>query len=131
MLIEISVAVFAGFLGAIIKDHIVRPLREYREVRKKIAKDLIMYSNVITSPGAGSNMDEAAYELRSDAAELRATMEDLPGYRFWSSFWIPKRKNLEQVEGRLIRLSNSIHSGNSSKNHKDQQKIRELLNIGG
>lgn len=133
MLTEIGVALLAGFIGAILKDHIVRPLREYREARKKIAKDLIIYANLITSPGSGtqSKMDEASYELRGDAAELRAVMEDLPGYVLWSLFWVPSPTNLERVEGRLIRLSNSIHSGNVSRNDQDKRKIKEILNIGG
>lgn len=133
MLAEIGVAVLAGFFGAILKDFIVRPLRGYRQVRKKIAKDLIKYGHLITSPGGGAKnrMDEARYELRDDAAELRAVMEDLPGYVLWSLFWVPSPSTLERVEGRLIRLSNSIETGDPIQNHEDREKVKELLNIGG
>ena len=132
MLVQIGVAVLAGFLGALLKDFVGRPLREYRQIRKKIAKDLIKYSNLITSPGSGTQdrMNEAQYELRDDAAELRAVMEDLPVYALWSLFWVPSPSTLEQVEDRLIRLSNSIHSGETIRNEKDMKKIRCLLGIG-
>ncbi|WP_254763373.1 hypothetical protein [Natrinema marinum] len=133
MLTEIGIAVLAGFFGALVKDFIVRPLRGYRQVRKKIAKDLIKYSHLISSPGAGkkSRIDEARYELRDDAAELRAVMEDLPGYVLWSLFWVPAPSTLERVEGHLIRLSNSVHSGDPIRNDEDREKVKELLNIGG
>jgi len=75
-------------------------------------------------------MDKASQELRSDAAELRAVIEDLPFYPLWFLF-VPSPTNLERVEGRLIRLSNSIHSGNSIKNKEDKEKIKEILRIGG
>lgn len=133
MLIQIGVAVLAGFLGALLKDFVVRPLREYRQIRKKIAKDLIKYSHLITSPGSGTQdkMDEARYELRDDAAELRAVVEDLPGYVLWSLFWVPSPSTLERVEGRLIRLSNSIHSGDPIRNDDDRKRVKQLLRIGG
>jgi len=133
MITEIGVAVIAGFVGAIISGFVVRPVREYREVRKKIAKDLIMYANLITSPGSGSQnkMDEASYEIRKDAAELRAVIEDIPFYYLWFLFRVPAPTTLESVEGRLIRLSNSIHSGDTVKNQEDKEEIKQLLNIGG
>lgn len=128
MITEIGIAVLAGFFGAILRDYVARPLRDYRQIRKKIAKDLIMYSNLITSPGAGTQnkMDEASYELRSDAAELRAVIEDIPCYALWSLFWMPSSATLECVESRLIRLSNSIHSGEVIDNHNDREKNQIL-----
>lgn len=133
MWVQIGVSLLAGFFGALLKDFVVRPLREYRQIRKKIAKDLIKYSHLITSPGGGTadKMDEARYELRDDAAELRAVMEDLPGYVLWSLFWVPSPSTLERVEGRLMRLSNSIHSGDPSRNDEDRNRVKELLHIGG
>lgn len=133
MIVQISIAIIAGFFGALLKDFVVRPLREYRQIRKKIAKDLIKYSHLITSPGGGAQdkMDEARYELRDDAAELRAVIEDIPGYVLWSLFVVPSPSTLERVEGRLIRLSNSIHSGDPIQNDEDRRKVKRLLRIGG
>jgi hypothetical protein len=132
MLVQITVAVLAGFLGGLLQGYILRPIRDYRQARKKIAKDLIKYGHLISSPGSGypDKMDEAKYELRDDAAELRATIEDIPGHRILSLFIVPSESTLQQVEGRLIRLSNSVHSGDVSRNNRDRRKVRDLLHIG-
>jgi len=91
MVTEFAVALGAGVLGALLKDTVVRPIRDYRQARKKVAKDLIKYSHLITSPGSGASdrMDEARYEIRDDAAELRAVMEDVPAYWAWALFFVP------------------------------------------
>lgn len=116
-LIGVLVAIFGAVgVGAYISiKFVVAPIREFRDIRKQISRDLVDYANLIANPGSGDSqrIKEAEKALRGDASDLKGATDDIPMYSLWAKFGIiPVREEVNQARQRLIGLSNSLDQSN-------------------
>lgn len=133
-LIGVLVALFgAGGVGAYIsKKFIVDPIREYRDIRKQISRDLVDYANLIANPGSGDShrTKEAEKALRGDASDLKAAADDIPVYSLWAKFGIiPLREEVNEAKQKLIGLSNSLDQGNVVWNDEMRNKLKTIMGL--
>ena len=90
----------------------LRPMQEYKNLKGKIAKALVLYANLYANPiknmiGENSHYwREAEDEVRNLAAEVEAFAEIKP-VRFLAPS-IPNRYKLKEASRSLIGLSNSF-----------------------
>ncbi len=119
------------------KEYVLSPIREYKDVRRKIAEDLVQYGDVIGNPGSGSDarITEARTELRSDAASLRGVRDEMPETVARVIPTISSQEDLETVEARLIRLSNMVQGtgidaiDDVELANSDRKEVRGILNL--
>ena len=125
-----GVAVFV--IGQTILKLFVEPWQVQRECIAKIAHHLLLYANVYSNPGVGTdeaNM-EASTATRKLSAELIASCLRIPFYDALSSWKLfPKMKQIVEAQKNLIGLSNSTHSGDPLHNASCSVKIKEALGI--
>lgn len=137
MYVQIAVAVVSGFIGALLKEYIVSPIRTYKNIRRKISKDLVKYGDVIGNPGSVANVraSEARTVFRDDAAELHSVRDSMPNAVLKLFLTMPEEDELEEAEDRLIRLSNIVQGSGVDRNDDvstaddDRGKVREQLNL--
>ena len=125
-----GVAVFV--IGQIILKLFVEPWQLQRECIAKIAHHLLLYANVYSNPGVGTDEAnrEASAETRKLAAELIASCRRIPFYDVLSSWKLfPKMEQILEAQKNLIGLSNSTHSGDPLHNASRSDKIKEALGI--
>lgn len=132
MLLEIATVVIGGGVLYGSKKLVIDPIREYREVRKKISQDLVNYANVITNPGSPnqSRIDEAHRVLRDDASKLKSVVDNIPSYDLWAKLrFVPSREDVVEAREKLIGLSNSVESGDPLRNHEMVQDVKSALGL--
>lgn len=137
MLVQIAVAVVSGFFGALLQEYVVSPIRSYKDIRRKISKDLVKYGDVISNPGSGTDVrvSEARTELRDDAAELHSVWDSMPTIVLKGVATIPSQDEMEAAEECLIRLSNIVPGIENAEINEvnmaleDQQEIRKKLGL--
>lgn len=122
--------------GGWLATHLVgKPFLTYRDLRAEVARCLILYANIYCPPVPDAILPprtaEARNKCRGLASELMAVANSIWFYRIWSRLGIlPKWKELEEVKGNLIGLSNSIGEPNQSLEiSKREDTIRRLLQI--
>lgn len=129
-------AVLAHFLGQLLQEFLLRPLKEFYGIKGQIQAGLIFYSNVFNSPNAHSNekltsMEEA---VRRIATELTAIYSQIPLSKQLSYLLIlPKQRDIIKAASRLIALS-TTRGGEFAKEEIEQntrwiQEVRTLLSI--
>jgi hypothetical protein len=128
--------VFAGTvifcISQIVQKFFIEPIQEQRKVIGKISYALMYYAQWYANPGSGKPdaLDRTADGLRQSASRLKASTNANPAYKVWERFGvIRKRSNVDEAVGCLIRISNSIHQGNSRENAEDAKEIGRLLKI--
>lgn len=111
------------------------PILEQRRVRTKIANALVFYANAYavgcTSGDAFDEIREASADIRSLAAELRATRHNIPCYRLLERFrLVLPRSAVISVAADLTGWSNSLYDDGSvqpGERFERRMRIGELL----
>jgi len=119
-------------IGQTVLKLFVEPWQVQRECMAKIAHHLLLYANVYSNPGIGTEEAnrEASTETRKLASELIASCHRIPFYNALSKCGLfPKRESILEAQKNLIGLSNSTHSGEPLHNASRSDKIKELLDI--
>jgi hypothetical protein len=123
----------AGGLGTYAaKVFIVDPIREYRQVRRNVSRDLVDYGNLIANPGSGESdrIDEAEATFRGHASELKAAIDDIPLYGIWARLrLVPPRDDALEAKRQLVGLSNSLQQGRVEWNDEMRNKLQGLLGL--
>lgn len=123
----------AGGIGTyVLKIFVIDPIREYRNVRKNISRDLVDYANLIANPGSGdpARIDEAETAFRDHASDLKAAADDVPLYSLWVKIrLIPPREEVSEARKQLIGLSNSIERGNVIWNDEMRKKLKTIMGL--
>lgn len=147
-IISIIVTVVSGVLvfivGQILTSVWLKPLQEYKEIKRKISYQLVFYANVYSNPidlakYKDSNSD-AVLNYKSVSEELRKSASELAGFIEILSFikiGIPKKKNLHNAYKNMIGLSNSLFlpynciCDNEERRNIDEyvKNIKNALNI--
>ena len=127
-------------LGQIYLENVIRPNSRFRDLKAKIACDLIFYADRYSNPldleetyeeNTREHYKQAGEGLRKLAAEIQGFIE----IRRWYNFSIPEDKDLHSVSRNLIGLSNSlwcyrVHGRDVWQENIDMvREIRELLDI--
>lgn len=103
-------------------EFILQPIKEYKQLKAKVAKQLILHAQYYCNPWAyGAEGDCAAWkfasqEIRELAAEVAAFAEIKPS-QMLVFYAMPCKKNLLEAQYYLIGLSNSFFTSNSGMNY--------------
>ena len=123
----------AGGLGTYAaKVFIVDPIREYRQVRRDVSRDLVDYGNLIANPGSGESdrIDEAEEIFRGHASDLKAAIDDIPLYGIWARLrLVAPRDDALEAKRQLVGLSNPLQQGRVEWNHEMRNKLEDLLGL--
>ena len=137
------VTVVSGVLVFVIcemfMEFLMRPIQEYKKLKAKVAKDLILYSNLYHNPvnlkenENHSNWSDGATAIRLLAAEVAAFAETKPGHIF-VFYAIPRKKKLQEATSALIGISNSFFAAGDREiffQHVDEceNTIRKTMRI--
>lgn len=120
-----------GF-SEIIQKFLVEPVHEQAKVIGEIFFGIVYYGDRYANPGTGppEAMAEAADAFRLYASRLEGTTHAIRWYRFFECIrLVPKRENVEEAVGNLIRISNSIYTGNGRENSNDADNVKKLLTV--
>jgi hypothetical protein len=123
-----GILIFA--LTQLMQKFLIEPAYEQSKVIGEIFFGLIYYANRYTNPGSGRPEDLTATSdaFRRYASQLQGTTNAIRCYNLFEKLRIvPKRANVEQAVGDLIRISNSIDSGNGRENRQDAHNVKKLL----
>ena len=117
-------SIAAGALGYLIITFCVQPILRYRDIKSRVAADLVYFANAL-------DLQKQNGELRNDtldrkdknrrcAAELKAIYPELP---FWYRWWLQLKKE-NPLDGwkDLIGLSNSSTRDEAQAFIKDVKK---------
>lgn len=119
-------------LGQLIQKFLLEPVHEQSKAIGEIDFGLTYYAQWYANPGTGKpdHMAAASDTIRSYASQLRATTHVIRCYDLFERWGIvPIRQNVDEAVGHLIRISNSIHSGNGRENAQDADHVRRLLSV--
>lgn len=117
-MITTLVTVLSGVIVFVVCEHLkeiwLKPLQEYRQLKRRVSYLLTNYANYYCNPIGCQTTDvtkkeeyhKAAQEIREAACELRGFIEVLP--RFHPG--IPSPEKLFTATGDMIGLSNSFSS---------------------
>lgn len=123
-----GVVVFS--LSQIVQKFLVEPVHEQSKVIGEILFGLVYYGDRYANPGTGKPeaMTEAADTIRRYASRLEGTTHAVHSYRLFECIGLaPNRKSVEEAVGNLIRISNSIYTGNGRENSDDADNVKKLL----
>lgn len=121
-MIESSLTIIVTVISGVIvfvftelfKEMVIEPLRKYREIKCKIAKNLIFYANFYSNPLDINKIekDNPLYQKYVDASnEIRILAAELGGYIetiSWFHPGVPRKEKLSSAYAELIGLSNSF-----------------------
>ena len=118
MLITVITGVLVFVGGQLFLEFVLRPMQEYKELKGKVAKSLVLHAQFYGNPqfkenGPSENHDCASKALRELASEVAAFSEIMPCY-FMTSKVMPKKEKLKEVSSNLIGLSNSLYTDERS-----------------
>ena len=119
-------------LSQIIQRFLLEPVHEQAKAIGEIFFGLIYYAPWYANPGCGKPEELAAASdtIRRYASQLQSTTNAI---RFYGLFelcrLLPKRAAVYEAIDNLIRISNSIYSGNGRENRKDADDIKRLLSV--
>lgn len=140
MVMTIVCSVLTSICVLIISDMIkivwINPVHEYRQIKRQIASDLVMYEQCYGNPTQITQLSEsgintyekASVELRQRAADLEGFIQTIIGCKPF----IPGKKELHEASLSLIGLSNSLYVTEEriyDKNIKETQTIKKMLNL--
>lgn len=140
MFFTIITGVLVFILGQIFLEFVLRPIQEYKKLKGKVAKYLVLYASCYSNPqfvedGNSEKHDKAGEELRELASEVLAFSETTPNYLI-TLILIPKKEKLKIASENLIGLSNSLYESKSSIRYTRlfagdyREKIEDALDIG-
>ena len=135
VLLTVVSGVLVYIFGQLFDEYYLKPIREYKKLKGKVAYVLTYYDQYYSNPFrlAADNADrweKASEELRKTASDVIAFAQTKPTI----NFFIPNKKILTKVEQHLIDMSNSCferdnaqHNALSNIDHR--QEINKLMNI--
>ena len=120
-------------IGQLFNEYWLKPIQKYKEIRAKIAYELVLYANLYMNPeryeNANEKADIASEKIRQLAAEVDAMIELKPKF----NFFIARKGVLTEVSKNLIGLSNGFYSHGThntvSMNDKARSEIYHLLKL--
>lgn len=113
MLITVLSGVAVYVISQWYTEFVIRPIQEYKNLKAKVAKLLILYAHYYSNPQACESAENyprweaAAADLRELASEVAAFAEVKP-FHLFVFFAIPTKKQLLNATSNLIGLSNSF-----------------------
>ena len=122
----LSIVVISGVLTYILSqlftEFVLRPIQEYKILKAKVAKQLVLYAQYYANPAPNTDVEKyprwsaASDEIRELAAEVAAFTEIKP--RRWFVFYaIPKKQDLLEASSNLIGLSNAFFTTGNFETH--------------
>ena len=137
---EPTATIVAGVVVFVIcewaKETWLTPLQEYKKLKAKTSRLLIMYcryySNPLTIKEKHPEYDQGATEIREIAAEWAAFAEIIPTVHLG----IPKAKCIVNASRELIGISNGFYSNSDTlnvikRNNEYREKVVCLLKLRG
>ena len=139
MVITVTSGVLVFILGELFLEFIMRPIQEYKKLKGKVAKSLVLYAQYYYNPyfnedGHSEGHSNASNNLRELASEVAAFKEITPNYLITFTT-IPKKQHLQTMSENLIGLSNSCYTTKFSKEKygsfaiECESKIENILEI--
>ena len=125
--------VFVYVLSQQYTEFILRPIHEYKVLKAKVAKHLVLYACYYSNPqDIGSSANFPAWKNAGDvtrelASEVAAFAEIKP-HGFWVWLAIPRKKVLQDVSCNLMGLSNSFFDTESCL-YECRENTRNLVNV--
>lgn len=119
-------------LSQIVLKFLVEPVYEQAKTIGEILFGLVYYADHYANPNTGRTeaMTETSDTFRRYASRLEGTTYAVRWYRLFESIRLaPNRERVNEAVSYLIRISNSIHTGNGRENSDDADKVKELLSI--
>lgn len=113
LLITIFSGVAVYVLSQWYTEFVLRPIQEYKQLKAKTAKLLVLHAQYYSNPQFYDESDNcpawsaASNEIRELAAEVAAFAEIKPCH-LWVFLAIPPKKKLLEAQSYLIGLSNSF-----------------------
>ena len=105
--------VFVYAISEYIQETSLRRVREYQNIKRKVAYTLVMYAchytNTIDETKSGEKIKqvhEESQDMRKTASELRAFCETLPDGAWLFKKQIPPKKDLFDASAFMIGISN-------------------------
>lgn len=133
---QFLIGILAGVGLFVITEWISRimlePVMQVRRAIGRVDYVLIMFANIYANPGVASKNDsERAYdELRGSSGELRAAARGAVWYGLFAVLrLVPRKGKLEDAGRLLIRLANSVFTGEPLENFDAAESIRDLLGV--
>ncbi len=137
----VALFLFSQLVIRFVLDPIQEQRRCIAEVATVLVKEADRFSNPPFAIGAELNQEyfdspaaerqqETKDAVRRCAADLRATLYVIPGYR-WLEQWgvVPSRAKIARSASLLIGISNLTFVGDGGKNHESATEVRRLLGI--
>lgn len=130
----LGMGIVGGVAGYVLPNFVGKPLLAYRELKKEIARCLVLYANAdsveqVDIPRA----QEAERKFRELAGSLAGHVNDIPLCGLWS--WVglvPSQKDFESAQSDLIGLSNGLGVvGRQVENGRRCSRIKIALRIKG
>ena len=127
--------VLVYILGQLFDEYYLKPIREYKQLKGKVAYVLTYYAQYYSNPFrlSADNADRwenASEELRKTASDVIAFAQTKPAI----NFFIPNKKILSKVEHNLIYISNVCFECNDAQqdafsNINCRKEIYKLMKI--
>jgi hypothetical protein len=121
-------------VGQFVQKLLLELAQEQAKAISEVCFRLTYYASWYANPGPRATEDQnnqlqaASDALRECASRLRATTDVIYLYKLLQCIRVvPSRANVEEAIGDLIRLSNSMHTGNGRENREDAHKVMQLL----
>ena len=118
--------VFVYAISEYIQETSLRRVREYQNIKRKVAYTLVMYAchytNTIDETKSGEKIKqvhEESQDMRKTASELRAFCETLPDGAWLFKKQIPPKEDLFDASAFMIGILNSFFQTNRSKEQND------------
>lgn len=114
----------AGAAGYLIVTFLIQPILKYREIKYRVAADLVFFANALDLEKLNGSLREDTLKRmennRRCASELEAIYSDLP---WWYRWWLQRRnENPKEASKGLIGLSNSMNRRDARDFEKDVKK---------
>ena len=121
-------------VGQFLQKFVFETAQEQTKAISEVCFRLIQYASWYANPGLRSTdeqnkqADAASNALRECASSLQATTDAIYWYEFLCSISVvPSRTNVEEAISHLIRISNSMDTGDGRVNREDADKVYALL----
>lgn len=137
MLITIISGVLVFIGSELFAEFILKPIREYKTLRGKVAKYLVLYANLYSNPwkfDENKKVSDLYLDASTATRELASEIAAFAEIRPIAFGMIPRKKVLKQVSQNLIGISNGyVHNGDvnilGDNNHKIAKETKILLKI--
>lgn len=136
IVITSALTIFGGVLvfamTQLLQKFLLEPVHEQSKVIGEIFFGLVYYSNRYANPGSGRPKDlaDTSEAFRRYASQLQGTTSAIRCHDLFEKLGlVPQRKKIEEAVRDLIRISNSIDSGNGRENSTNAANVKELLTL--